>query len=122
MKSPSLSVSILPTFLTYNRLLQVSVREDAPISESPLLLLPTHDPDPDSSLTFGITSGNVGGAFFLNGSGHLLLRGRLDRETRDSYRLEVVASDGKHLATSHVMIDVADINDNLPVCVQVRCE
>uniref|UniRef100_A0A3Q3VQC2 Uncharacterized protein n=1 Tax=Mola mola TaxID=94237 RepID=A0A3Q3VQC2_MOLML len=50
----------------------------------------------------------------------LILRERLDREARDRYTLQVMATDGKFEAPLVVDVHVLDINDNSPLCEQVR--
>lgn len=50
-------------------------------------------------------------------SGWIYLRGMLDRETRDRYDLTVLASDNgtpSSTATTRVIVNVADANDNNP--------
>ena len=48
------------------------------------------------------------------------MRRALDREERDSYLLNVTASDGTFVTTATVEISVLDANDNSPVCERVR--
>lgn len=51
-------------------------------------------------------------------SGWLFLRGTLDRETRDRYNITVLASDNgtpSLSATTHVIVNVLDANDNDPI-------
>lgn len=50
----------------------------------------------------------------------LILREPLDREARDRYTLQVMATDGKFEAPLVVDVHVLDINDNSPLCEQVR--
>ena len=49
----------------------------------------------------------------------LIVKERLDRETKDRYRLRVIATDGKSEAPVTVDVHVLDINDNSPLCDQV---
>lgn len=44
----------------------------------------------------------------------------LDREAKDRYVLKVMATDGKFEAPVVVEVHVLDINDNSPLCEQVR--
>lgn len=44
----------------------------------------------------------------------------LDRENKDRYTLKVTATDGKFGAPVVVDVHVLDINDNSPLCEQVR--
>lgn len=50
----------------------------------------------------------------------LIVKERLDRETKDRYTLRVTATDGKFEAPVVVDVHVLDINDNSPLCEQVR--
>uniref|UniRef100_A0A3Q1HQK5 FAT atypical cadherin 2 n=1 Tax=Anabas testudineus TaxID=64144 RepID=A0A3Q1HQK5_ANATE len=49
----------------------------------------------------------------------LIVKERLDRETKDRYTLKVTATDGKFEAPVSVDVHVLDINDNSPVCEQL---
>ncbi|XP_068596339.1 protocadherin Fat 2 [Brachionichthys hirsutus] len=49
----------------------------------------------------------------------LIAKERLDRETRDRYRLRVSATDGRFEAPVIVDLHVVDINDNSPLCEQL---
>ncbi|TGZ56567.1 Uncharacterized protein DBV15_06350 [Temnothorax longispinosus] len=44
----------------------------------------------------------------------VVLRKRLDAETRSEYTLQVIASDGIHEATTDLTVRVTDLNDNAP--------
>lgn len=46
--------------------------------------------------------------------GKIVLRERLDAETRSEYTLRVIASDGIHEATTDLTVRVTDLNDNAP--------
>lgn len=50
----------------------------------------------------------------------LIVKEPLDRETKDRYALKVTATDGKFEAPVIVDVHVLDINDNSPLCEQVR--
>lgn len=50
----------------------------------------------------------------------LIVKEPLDRETKDRYSLRVTATDGKFEAPVTVDVHVLDINDNSPLCEQVR--
>lgn len=52
----------------------------------------------------------------------LILKERVDREAKDRYTLRVTATDGKFEAPVVVEVHVLDINDNSPLCEQVRTE
>ncbi|KAL1124408.1 hypothetical protein AAG570_001037 [Ranatra chinensis] len=75
-----------------------------------------------ASVKYSISAGNDHGAFALkryNASDafRLVTARRLDREHRSQYRLTVQAVDGKGVdrATTKVIVDVLDVNDNSPV-------
>lgn len=48
-------------------------------------------------------------------SGKVVLKQRLDYETRQEYQLQIAASDTLHLAHTTLTIRVIDVNDNAPV-------
>lgn len=50
----------------------------------------------------------------------LIVKEPLDREAKDRYTLRVMATDGKFEAVVVVDVHVLDVNDNSPVCEQVR--
>lgn len=50
----------------------------------------------------------------------LVLKEFLDREAKDKYSLKITATDGRFEAPATVEVHVLDINDNSPLCVQVR--
>lgn len=50
----------------------------------------------------------------------LIVKEPLDREAKDRYSLRVMATDGKFEAVAVVDVHVLDVNDNSPVCEQVR--
>jgi protocadherin Fat 4 len=66
-----------------------------------------------------IVSGNEDGVFQLDPGGALTLRKNLDREARDRYELNIVASNPQALfpqtAAQLLTISVLDVNDNAPV-------
>lgn len=69
---------------------------------------------------FSIVGGNDHGAFTIhhNSTGAFLKSARLlDREHRQSYKLNVQAADAKGIdrINTHVLVDVIDENDNAPV-------
>ena len=78
------------------------------------------DSDSDgTTITYFITSGDVGNAFSVGESdGILTTRVRLDRETRAFYRLEVTASDSLMEASVFVYVNVTDVNDQYPSFIQ----
>lgn len=70
------------------------------------------------------TDGDPLGQFAIiqedEGQWGLILKEPLDRETKDRYTLRVSATDGKFEAPVSVEVHVLDINDNSPLCEQVR--
>lgn len=61
--------------------------------------------DPDATSIFAID----------RFSGKVILRQRLDYETRQEYQLKISASDTSHLAQTTLTIRVTDQNDNAPI-------
>ncbi|XP_064595123.1 cadherin-99C-like [Liolophura sinensis] len=91
-----------------------------PISEgttpnTQVYLAVAQDPD-NEPLTYSIIGGNAGNVFRINAtSGMIFLRTNLDRETRDSYDIQLQARDRAGLTdTMTVRFEVTDINDNTP--------
>nr|XP_043896880.1 protocadherin Fat 2 [Solea senegalensis] len=74
-------------------------------------------------VTCYITDGDPLGQFAIiqqdEGEWGLIVKERLDRETKDRYTLRVTATDGKFEAPVTVDVHVLDINDNSPVCEQL---
>ncbi|KAJ9591226.1 hypothetical protein L9F63_002232, partial [Diploptera punctata] len=77
-----------------NTPLEFSVTEDLPTGQM-VASLRASDPDTLGHITYSLVSGDEG-HFHLDtaDTGVLRLREALDRETRDTYRLQVRASDG----------------------------
>lgn len=77
------------------------------------------DEGPDGQVTFEIIAGNIDDAFLITEAGDVLVRGALDRETRDFYSLNVSISDQSQTeirsSTNLVNVTVTDINDNRPL-------
>lgn len=48
-------------------------------------------------------------------SGKIILRKRLDYETKQEYQLKIAASDSAHVAYTTLTIRVTDVNDNAPI-------
>ena len=69
-----------------------------------------------AAITYRISSGNEGGVFAINDmTGDIRNVGRLDRESRQSYTLVVIAVDSVgQSATRQVNIGLRDVNDNAP--------
>ncbi|XP_041799455.1 protocadherin Fat 2 isoform X2 [Chelmon rostratus] len=74
-------------------------------------------------VTCYITDGDPFGQFAIiqedEGEWGLIVKERLDRETKDRYTLKVTATDGKFEAPVVVDVHVLDINDNSPLCEQL---
>ncbi|VDI43616.1 Hypothetical predicted protein, partial [Mytilus galloprovincialis] len=81
------------------------------------------DSGENQALTYSILSGNEDGQFEINsGSGQISLVGFVDRESQDSYLLNILATDSgsitKNSATCTVSITIIDVNDNSPLFAQ----
>ena len=50
----------------------------------------------------------------------LILKEPLDREAKNKYSLKITATDGRFQGQTTVDVHVLDINDNSPLCEQVR--
>lgn len=50
----------------------------------------------------------------------LTIKNSLDREVKEKYSLKLIATDGRFQAYATVDVHVLDINDNSPLCEQVR--
>lgn len=48
-------------------------------------------------------------------SGKIILKNRLDYESKDEYQLKIAASDSAHIAQTILTIRVNDVNDNAPI-------
>ncbi|XP_068182443.1 protocadherin Fat 2 isoform X2 [Antennarius striatus] len=108
-----------------NDIYQGSVVENSSPGEV-LVSMTTTDADvslENRLVTCYITDGDPLGQFAIiqedEGQWGLITKERLDRETRDRYRLRVTATDGKFEAPVVVDIHVLDINDNSPLCEQL---
>lgn len=73
----------------------------------------------NARITYSLLSGNEGDKFRVDSlNGQLLLKGTLDRETKDSYWLVVMATDSGYPplnSTCEVHVTVLDYNDNWPI-------
>uniref|UniRef100_A0A3Q3LLL1 FAT atypical cadherin 2 n=1 Tax=Mastacembelus armatus TaxID=205130 RepID=A0A3Q3LLL1_9TELE len=102
-----------------------SVLEDS-VSGEVIISMTTTDVDvslENRLVTCYITDGDPLGQFAIiqedEGQWGLIVKEQLDRETKDRYRLKVVATDGKFEAPVTVDVHVLDINDNSPLCEQL---
>uniref|UniRef100_A0A4W5PG36 FAT atypical cadherin 1 n=1 Tax=Hucho hucho TaxID=62062 RepID=A0A4W5PG36_9TELE len=101
---------------------RASVSEDIPVPSRAIAVLRTTDRDSEDlnkPICCFITGGDPRAQFDLEhsqGEWRVVVRRALDREERDSYLLNVTASDGTFVTTATVEISVLDANDNSPVC------
>uniref|UniRef100_A0A8C7DLN5 FAT atypical cadherin 1 n=1 Tax=Oncorhynchus kisutch TaxID=8019 RepID=A0A8C7DLN5_ONCKI len=101
---------------------RASVSEDIPVPSRAITVLRTIDRDSEDlnkPICCFITGGDPRAQFDLEhsqGEWRVVVRRALDREERDSYLLNVTASDGTSVTTATVEISVLDANDNSPVC------
>ena len=87
-----------------------------------LLSITASDADlpPNANLTYYITGGDPRGHFAVESvSGKLYVAKALDRELVDDYLLNVTVTDGVEMDSTKVTVEIVDVNDNIPVCVQV---
>ncbi|XP_053377420.1 cadherin-23-like [Mercenaria mercenaria] len=104
-------------------LYSASLAEDSAIGSTVLQLTCT-DADSDSPnndiSTYSISSGNTGGEFLISTTGEITTTVNFDRESTDSYQLEIVVSDSGTTpsalsTTTTLTITITDVNDNDPV-------
>ena len=72
-------------------------------------------------VTYSIASGDPEGKFTVSSEGIVIVSQLLDRENTSQYALTIMAQDGgspRHSATTSVVINISDINDNPPEFVQ----
>ncbi|KAF6207505.1 hypothetical protein GE061_015951 [Apolygus lucorum] len=72
------------------------------------------DPDTIGTISYSLQSGGDG-KLTVSSDGIIRLREPLDRETKDSYKLRIRASDGVEESHTIITIKVVDTNDNPPV-------
>ncbi|KAG8263943.1 hypothetical protein J6590_021610 [Homalodisca vitripennis] len=82
---------------------EYSVSEDLPAGQV-VATLRASDPDTPGTLSYAVVSGDEGRFELDSSTGTLRLRDSLDRETRDTYRLQVKASDGVQSAETIITI------------------
>lgn len=74
------------------------------------------DKDTASVIEYSITNGNVGEAFFIEkATGRIKVKNKLDFEKIESYNLTVKASDGQFEDEAEVIINILNVNDELPI-------
>ncbi|OQR66385.1 protein dachsous-like [Tropilaelaps mercedesae] len=78
----------------------------------------------DAKLAYEIYAGNDDGLFVIDNAGQVLTAGRLDRETKRSYDLRVVAFPRRRRelvnVTTVLTVNVSDINDSAPAFLKSR--
>ncbi|XP_070151025.1 protein dachsous isoform X3 [Polyergus mexicanus] len=80
-----------------------------------LTTITANDVDSSPVLTYRFGNLTSPGPFSIDRyGGKVVLRKRLDAETRSEYSLQVIASDGIHEATTDLTVRVTDLNDNAP--------
>lgn len=80
-----------------------------------LTTITANDVDSSPALTYRFGNVTNPGPFSIDRyGGKVVLRKRLDAETRSEYTLQVIASDGIHEATTDLTVRVTDLNDNAP--------
>ncbi len=79
--------------------------------------IPASDPDAGTTLTYSITSGNIGGAFGFGAGGQLEVANAaaLDFETTPVFSLTVQVSDGVLTASATVTVNLTDVAESLVV-------
>ncbi|MBC6427565.1 MAG: cadherin domain-containing protein, partial [Ekhidna sp.] len=94
-----------------------SIAEDAAQNSNVGLPITGADPDEDDMLTYTITGGNDGTVFAIDGStGQITVAKALDHETKDEYRLTVMADDSNGGTTeATITVTVTDVNENAPM-------
>ena len=102
----------------------VFLPEDTPVNET-VLVLSASDPDGNSMVEFFIVEDNSSNSFILQtDTGNLTLAKSLDRESNDTFQLEIVVVDTGILprltATTQLTIVVEDVNDNDPMFLQAN--
>ncbi|XP_022238088.1 neural-cadherin-like [Limulus polyphemus] len=96
-------------------LYEAEVNEDEDIQHT-VITVTAKDKDESSRIRYEITQGNIGGAFAVkNETGAIYVAGPLDYETRQKYKLRLVASDNLNENYTTVVIRIKDVNDNPPV-------
>ena len=78
------------------------------------------DVAPNNKISLYIIEGDPTGRFGIHDKfGEIWVKRELDHETKSSYELVVLATDGAFVSQSRVAIAILDVNDNAPVCDQV---
>ncbi|XP_059483774.1 fat-like cadherin-related tumor suppressor homolog isoform X2 [Neocloeon triangulifer] len=97
-----------------------AVNEDA-LPGTVIKTLKTSDLDLDVSLVqYYITGGDSRSEFSIRSTGEVFVSKFLDRESIPRYVLDIVATDGEHIAKTKLSIEILDANDNPPYCLRHR--
>ncbi|XP_076655070.1 dachsous cadherin-related 1 [Halictus rubicundus] len=92
----------------------ISVSEGTPVG-TVLTTITANDVDSSPALTYRFGNVTNPGPFSIDRyGGKVVLRRRLDAETRSEYSLQVIANDGMHEAVTDLIVRVTDLNDNAP--------
>lgn len=112
-----------PTFK--NASYSAAINEDA-LPGTVVLQLSTVDRDKiETPVEFYILSSDLQSqsVFQIRNTGELYVAAaKLDRETIPHYMLDIIATDGTFTTHTNVSIDLIDVNDNPPYCLQYRYE
>lgn len=73
------------------------------------------DKDTASEIQYEIIEGNDGDAFYIDKTGKIKVKSKLDYETISEYELKVMAHDGKYNDTAIVKISIRNENDEVPI-------
>ncbi|ULU14127.1 hypothetical protein L3Y34_016562 [Caenorhabditis briggsae] len=81
-----------------------------------VITIKAHDLDKHSNLRYHLIGSGGGRIPFgvRTDSGTIFVKEPLDFESADQYHLILIASDGRHNATTNVYIHIEDVNDNAP--------
>ncbi|CAL2028181.1 unnamed protein product [Caenorhabditis brenneri] len=81
-----------------------------------VITIKAHDLDKHSNLRYHLIGAGGGRIPFgvRTDSGTIFVKEPLDFESADQYHLILIASDGRHNATTNVYIHIEDVNDNAP--------
>lgn len=79
-----------------------------------LITVKATDADSSDTLTYSMTSSTTMFSVDLS-TGDIRLINNLDRETTQSYSINISVSDGTNSKDATVSFDVADVNDNAPI-------
>ena len=96
-----------------------SIYENSPLGTI-IVSVDASDSDENSELSYYILSGDPFNQFEIGQNGEIQISKELDRETIDSYHLEIIVTDGRFSTHTMVTIDILDTNDNGPICLKSK--